>query len=488
MGVECQEATVNIDEPISADELWAAGQRVLKIQTKLHQWATDDPRRQFTDLFNLVADPAFLMVAWDRVRGNRGARSAGVDGVRPQALQPVERAFLSRLRHEVRSGEFTPLPVRERMIPKRGGKLRSLGIPTAADRVAQASLKLVLEPIFEADFHPCSYGFRPKRRAQDAIAETHMLGSNSYEWVLDADIKACFDEISHPALLARVRDRVGDKRVLGLVKAFLKAGVLSEQGHSRDTKTGTPQGGILSPLLANIALSALDEHFARVWQTEMATRVDRARRRRHGQATYRVVRYADDFVVMVNGTKEHAEAVREQIIPVLASVGLRLSEEKTTIAHLDEGFEFLGFRIQRQTKRGSHKRFVYTWVAKRSLASIMTKVKTITRQGTNNALKDLLRQLNPVLRGWTNYFRHAVAKQTFSYLQDYTWRRVIGWLRRKYHRSNWKQLRRHLGGWWPRDERTALFDTRTVPVTRYRYRGAAIPTPWTPQTRTTQVT
>jgi RNA-directed DNA polymerase len=179
--------------------------------------------------------------------------------------------------------------------------------------------------------------------------------------------------------------------------------------------------------------------------------------------------------------------VREQIIPVLASVGLRLSEEKTTIAHLDEGFEFLGFRIQRQTKRGSHKRFVYTWVAKRSLASIMTKVKTITRQGTNNALKDLLRQLNPVLRGWTNYFRHAVAKQTFSYLQDYTWRRVIGWLRRKYHRSNWKQLRRRLGGWWPRDERTALFDTRTVPVTRYRYRGAAIPTPWTPQTRTTQV-
>jgi RNA-directed DNA polymerase len=485
--VECQEATVNTDESISADELWAAGQRVLKIQTKLHQWATDDPRRQFTDLFNLVADPAFLMVAWDRVRGNRGARSAGVDGVRPQALQPVERAFLSRLRHDVRSGEFTPLPVRERMIPKRGGKLRSLGIPTAADRVVQASLKLVLEPIFEADFHPCSYGFRPKRRAQDAIAEIHMLGSNSYEWVLDADIKACFDEISHPALLARIRARVGDKRVVGLVKAFLKAGVLSEQGITRDTKTGTPQGGILSPLLANIALSVLDEYFASIWQAQMATRVDRARRRRHGQATYRLVRYADDFVVMVHGTRAHAEAVRDQIIPVLASVGLRLSEEKTTIAHLDEGFEFLGFRIQRQTKRGSHKRFVYTWVAKRSLASIMTKVKTITRQGTNNALKDLLRQLNPVLRGWTNYFRHAVAKQTFSYLQEYTWRRVIGWLRRKYHRSNWKQLRRHLGGWWPQDERTALFDTRTVPVTRYRYRGAAIPTPWTPQTRTTQV-
>ena len=472
---------MNIDDPISADELWEAERRVLEIQTKLHQWASDDTGRVFADLFNLVADPAFLMIAWARVRGNRGARSAGVDGVPPAALTPVERAFLTRLRDQVKSGKFAPVPVRERMIPKRGGKLRSLGIPTATDRVVQASLKLVLEPIFEADFQPCSYGFRPKRRAQDAIAEIHMLGSNSYEWVLDADITACFDEIDHTALMQRVRRRVGDKRVLRLVKAFLKAGVLSEEGISRDTKTGTPQGGILSPLLANIALSVLDEHFARIWQAEMATRVDRARRRRQGQATYRVVRYADDFVVMVAGSRQHAEAVREQIIPVLDSVGLRLSEEKTTIAHLDEGFEFLGFRIQRQTKRGSHKRFVYTWVAKRSLASIKAKVKTITRQGTNNSLKDLLRQLNPVLRGWTNYFRHAVAKQTFTYLQEYTWRRVIGWLRRKYRRGNWKQLRRRLGGWWPQEDETALFDTRTVPVTRYRYRGTAIPTPWTPR-------
>jgi RNA-directed DNA polymerase len=487
VGLECQETLVNTDDPISVEELWLAERRVLKIQTKLHQWAADDTGRRFVDLFNLVADPAFLMVAWARVRGNKGARSAGVDGMPPTALTPVERAFLDRLRQQVKSGEFTPLPVRERLIPKRNGKLRALGIPTAADRVVQASLKLVLEPIFEADFQPCSYGFRPKRRAQDAIAEIHMLGSNRYEWVLDADITACFDEISHPVLMSRLRKRVGDKRVLGLVKAFLKAGVLSEKGLTRETKTGTPQGGILSPLLANIALSVLDDYFAGIWQAEMATRVDRARRRRHGQATYRIVRYADDFVVMVHGTRQHAEAVRGNILPVLASVGLRLSEEKTTIAHIDEGFEFLGFRIQRQAKRGSHKRFVYTWVSKRALSSIKAKVKTITRQGTNNPLKDLLRQLNPVLRGWTNYFRHAVAKQTFSYLQEYTWRRLIGWLRRKYYRSNWKQLRRRLGGWWPNEEGTALFDTRTVAVTRYRYRGTAIPTPWTTQEVTAEV-
>ncbi len=212
----------------------------------------------------------------------------------------------------------------------------------------------------------------------------------------------------------------------------------------------------------------------------MATRVDRARRRRHGQATYRLIRYADDFVLMIAGGKAHAESLRHEVAAVLAGMGLRLSVEKTHVTHIDEGFEFLGFRIQRQTKRGSHRRFVYTWVSRRSL----TAIKAITKQGTNNPLSDLLRQLNPVLRGWTNYFRHAVAKSTFSYLHEYTWRRVIGWTRPKLLRANWKQLRRYHGNsWWPNHEGTVLFDTRTVMVSRYRYRGTAIPTPWDPPAR-----
>src|SRR5215204_2581433 len=168
------------------------------------------------------------------------------------------------------------------MIPKANGKLRSLGIPTARDRVVQASVKLVLEPIFETDFQPCSYGFRPGRPAHDAIAEIHMLATNEYSWVLEGDIKACFDEIDHLALMGRVRHRIGDKRVVGLVKAFLRAGVLSEDGVTRNTKMGTPQGGILSPLLANIALSVLDDHFAEAWQSGMATRSQRETRRRRG--------------------------------------------------------------------------------------------------------------------------------------------------------------------------------------------------------------
>jgi RNA-directed DNA polymerase len=469
---------------VNTDASWPslveAELRVLKIQTKLHQWAVDDAGRRFDDLFNLVADPAFLTVAWDRVRGNRGARSAGVDGVRPRSIVFGEAAFLAGLRQQLKSGEFTPLPVRQRMIPKANGKLRTLGIPTASDRTVQASLKLVLEPIFEAGFHPCSYGFRPRRRPHDAIAEIHMLASNEYSVVLEGDITACFDEIDHTALLGRVRDRIGDRRVVALVKAFLKAGVLTEDGHNRDTKMGTPQGGILSPLLANIALSVLDEHFAEAWQRDMATRPLRERRRRHGHATYRLVRYADDFVVMVAGTKAHAEDLKHEVAAVLSTVGLRLSEEKTMIVDIDEGFNFLGFRIQRQTKRGSNKRYVYTWPTKKALASIKAKVKTITKQGTNNPLSDLLRQLNGVLRGWTTYFRHAVSKATFGYVHQFTWQRVVGWIRRKHRRANWKWLRRHYlaDRWWPEHDGMALFDCRAVPVTRYRYRGTRIPTPW----------
>jgi RNA-directed DNA polymerase len=230
---------------LSAAPLWAE-RRVLEIQTKLHRWANDDPHRRFDDLYNLVTDPDVLLMAWERVAGNRGARSAGVDGKTAAFVEErigVER-FLAELRQQLRCRSFRPLPVRERMIPKPGSrKRRRLGIPTIADRVVQASLKLVLEPIFEADFAPCSYGFRPNRRAHDAMAETRFLASKTYEWVLEGDITACFDEISHSALMDRVRARIADKRVLALVKAFLKAGILTEVGTSKETITGTPQGG-----------------------------------------------------------------------------------------------------------------------------------------------------------------------------------------------------------------------------------------------------
>jgi len=458
--------------------------RVLKIQTKLHRWARDDPHRRFDDLFNLVADPAFLLVAWVRVRGNRGARTAGVDGQTARSIEAglgVEE-FLDELRTSLKDRSFTPLPVRERMIPKAGGKLRRLGIATVRDRVAQASLKLVLEPIFEADFLPCSYGFRPNRRTHDAVAEVRLLTSKTYEWIVEGDIKACFDEISHPALMDRVRRRVGDNRVLALVKAFLKAGILGEDRVLRSNDTGTSQGSILSPLLSNVALSVLDEHIAQSAGGPRLSAYQRAKRRRHGLPNYRLIRYADDWCLVVSGTKADAEALRGEIAGVLTTMGLRLSPDKTLITHIDDGLDFLGWHIQRHRKRGTKdQRLVYTYPAKKALRAVMAKVKALCRQvGTNQPLDALLARLNPALRGWCAYFWPGVSAATFSYLSDYAWRTVWRWLRRKHPKATWKQIRRRYCrvGSWPASETGPLFNPETVGTTRYRYRGAVIPTPW----------
>ncbi len=470
-------------------DVTSAWHRVLVMQTKLHRWARADPGRRFDDLFNLVHDPAFLMAAWDRVRGNKGGRTAGVDGIVPRFV-PAEDVteMLTELRHLVKSGEFMPLPVRQRRIAKAGGTTRSLGIPTMTDRIIQASLKLVLEPIFEADFEPSSYGFRPRRRAQDAVAEIHYYttGNRSYEWVFDGDIKACFDEIDHAALMGRVRGRIADKRVLGLIRAFLKAGVLSEDGLNRDTRTGTPQGGILSPLLANIALSVLDEHFTTKWEA-LGPEWTRAKHRRAGGATMKLIRYADDFVVLVHGHRADAEALFGEVADVLAPMGLRLSTEKTHLTHIEDGFDFLGWRIQRRTwqGRGGLKQTVYTYPSKKSLASIKAKIRTLTRRNTHRTLADLLRRLNPAIRGWCTYFQHGVSKRTFSYVDHFAFWRIVGWLKKRHPKLNTHTvIRRHLPGWQIKADGIEFFRAPTVPVTRYRYRGTKIPNPWTTRTST----
>jgi RNA-directed DNA polymerase len=476
-------ALVNIGDPGLEYAFYEAERRVLGIQAKLHRWAREEPHRRFGDLFNLVCDPAFLLVAWARVRSNKGARSAGVDGHSAYYIEArvgVEE-FLDRLRSRLKDRSFRPVPVRERMIPKPGGKRRRLGIATITDRVVQASLKLVLEPIFEADFLPCSYGFRPNRRAHDAVAEVRYFASRSYEWVVEGDIKACFDEISHNALQERVRARIADKRVLALVKAFLKAGILTEDGTLEETSAGTPQGSILSPLLSNVALSVLDEHIAQAPGGPASSDAQRRARRRRGLPNIRLVRYADDWCLLVAGTRADAQALKEEIAGVLAAMGLRLSPEKTLITHIDEGLDFLGWRIQRHRKRGTDRYYVYTYPAKKALRAITVKVKTACRTtNISQPLSVLLHRLNPMLRGWCAYFRPGVSSGTFGYLAAIAWRQVLAWLRRKHRRITWKALRRRYcgGGWWPADGNTRLLHTGTISTTRYRYRGAAIPTPW----------
>jgi RNA-directed DNA polymerase len=482
-----QDAPPNGSAPGPAPEgPWS---RVAGMQAKLHRWAAADPGRRFDDLFNLVHDPATLLVAFDRVAGNKGANTPGVDGVTAAWVeeQVGVPGFLDDLRAALKDGSFRPLPVREKMIPKPGGsgKLRKLGIPRIADRIVQAALKLVLEPLFEADFKPCSYGFRPRRRAQDAIAEIHHFGTQGYRWVLDADIEAAFDNVSHTAVMDRVRARVRDKRVLALVKAFLKAGVLTELGEHRETLTGTPQGGILSPLIFNIALSALDEHLTAPWEPggTMSTEYRRAARRRKGLPTWRIVRYADDFAVLVNGSEQDAEALREEIAGVLAGLGLRFSEAKTRVTHMSEGFSFLGFRIQWRRKRGTSRHHVYTFIDDRPVRSVKDKIRALTPRTSQQDLGYVLTRLNQVMHGWANYFRHAVAKNVFAMLDNFAWWRVIRMLTER-HRWRWKDVRRRFvtpsGRWLPVTAgETELRRIAAIPVTRYRYRGNQIPNPWT---------
>lgn len=486
MTVISEEASVNTDATAWPSESEARAV-VRRIQDKLHCWAVAESDRRFDDLYNLVCDPRVLTVAWQRVAGNNGSRTAGVD--RATVAWIVSRygvqEFLCEVRDQLRSRIFRPVPVRQVMIPKANGKLRALGIPTVTDRVVQAALKLVLEPIFEADFASVSYGFRPNRRAQDAIAEIHHFTTKSYEWVLEADIEACFDNIDHVALMDRIRCRITDKRVLALIKSFLKAGVMTTTGTVEGKITGTPQGGILSPLLANIALSVLDEHFTRKWRQEMGSVQQRQMRRYHGLANYRLIRYADDFVVLVTGEREHAQALRDVVAAVLAPMGLALSPEKTHVVGIDEGFDFLGFNIRRMRKRGSRKRFVYTRPSRKAIASIKERVRTMTYRHTLHLDPGyLMEYLGRVLRGWANYFRHGVSKRIFNAIDSYAWERITSWLRKK-HRIGWPALRRRFclpGTWRLAHDGQRFRGAATLTVTRYRYRGYRIPTPWTPST------
>ncbi|MGC9156332.1 MAG: group II intron maturase-specific domain-containing protein [Ferrimicrobium sp.] len=245
---------------------------------------------------------------------------------------------------------------------------------------------------------------------------------------------------------------------------------------------------MLSPLLANIALSVLDEHFSSKWEA-LGPASMRAKHRRTGIPAMRIVRYADDFVVMVNGSRSDAEALWAEVRAVLAPMGLRLSEEKTRVCHIDEGFDFLGWHIQRRNRRGQNgKKAVYTYPSKKALASVMGKVRSLTTRARHRTLRDLLISVNRVLQGWCNYFYHGVSQRTFSYLDHFTWWRIYGWLRKRHAGLNKGTLvRRYLPNWEIRDGRVEMFRPQKVAIVRYRYRGTRIPTPWSSETTVSPV-
>ncbi len=388
--------------------------KVRGLQRRLWVAAKRAPGRRFHALYDRIYRGDVLWEAWKRVRQNRGA--AGLDAQTIAAVEQggVER-FIEELGDRLRAGKYRPQAVLRRYIPKADGRKRPLGIPTVTDRVVQMAAKLVLEPIFEADFLPCSYGFRPKRSALMALETLRKRGAKGGHHVLDADIRDYFENIDHRKLMLLVERRVSDRRVLKLLRQWLAAGVM-EDGKVSETITGTPQGGVISPLLSNIYLHVLDT----LWT-------------HHSAPLGTLVRYADDFVIIC-ATKRACQQAEARVRQILARLGLELHPDKTRRVNLydgQEGFDFLGCHLHKRMsgkiweQRRKRLYFLQRWPSDRAMKRIREKVRERTpRRRCHADIRAVIADLNPVLRGWANYFRTGNAAKRFNELDTYVWERL----------------------------------------------------------------
>lgn len=407
--------------------------KVRRLQRRLYVTAKRSRERRFHALYDRICRGDVLAEAWERVKSNRGA--AGVDG---ETLSMIEQGgvdeFLRDVQQRLRTGRYWPQPVRRQYIPKPDGTKRPLGIPTVRDRVVQAAAKLVIEPLFEADFQKCSYGFRPKTGATHALEAIRVKG-RSRRYVVEIDIKRFFDSIDHGKLMMLVERRISDRRVLKLLRKWLKAGVL-EEGEVRSTVLGSPQGGVISPLLANIYLDALD----RIWE----------RRCRHlGE----LVRYADDAVVLCETRADAEEALRRLGI-IMERLSLQLHPDKTRIIELGlgrEGFVFLGCYLRIVLSHFSRREYLFRWPSPKAMSAIRRRIRELTDRRRWAGLRDIrevVAVLNPVLRGWGNYFRTGNASLKFQQVDRYAVQRLVrllprarGWQRRPFALRDWTPAR-----------------------------------------------
>jgi RNA-directed DNA polymerase len=403
--------------------------RTTVLQSKLYQAAQGDPSRRFHALYDKLFLGYVLQSAWELVRRNQGA--AGID---QQTLAEIEAqgvpAFLAGIAQSLQDKTYRPQPVRRVEIPKRGDppRTRPLGIPTVRDRVVQAACKLLLEPIFEADFEGCSFGFRPEKGPLDALEAVSHHSRQGYRWVVDADIQQFFDTLDHQTLMTALRRRISDGEVLRLIYRWLKAGYLWE-GQFHDTDQGSPQGGVLSPLLANVYLHGFDQ----AQQTQK-------------YFLGRLTRYADDFVIQC-GTAAQAARALEWTREQLARVGLTLHPEKTRVVNdREEGFDFLGFHHRRVLLTGSRKesRGVLRWPSEKACRRFREQVRTLVGPPGRLCREqgECLRRLGRFLQGWKHYFRHGESARTFAKLDEFVTERVARNLARSQPTGKKRQRRR----------------------------------------------
>lgn len=450
----------------------------------LHKLAKQYPGKRFNHLWESLTDPRWLAQSWEQIRGNRGNQTSGIDQM--TALD-VDMPKIMQWAKELKTGKYRPAPVRRVKIPKPGGKTRPLGIPTIKDRVIQQGLKMLLEPIFEADFRICSHGFRQKRSTHTAlrdVARAYPITS----WVIEGDIKGCFDNIPHAGLMKCINKRIADGKILSLIRRFLKAGYM-EDWQSYHTYSGTPQGGILSPLLANIYLHQLDEFIEdelggnqiqpkkaenarrNPEYRKLEHRLTRLRRKlkemdketarnvigeiqqlekqRRKVAYYdkdkrhackvKYVRYADDFVVLIAGNKQETAAIHDQVKEKLSVMGLTLSEEKTKLTHWSHWVHFLGYNIKGKSRMNGVTISPVLAIPREKYQQIVKAIGQIASYH-NIPEADAIIQMGAMYRGWCNYYRYAKSPQkVFSRLGSKVWWQYAHYLARK-HKSSIKKM------------------------------------------------
>lgn len=415
------------------------------VQASLARKAQEVATHRFGDLWTLLCREEWICYALDHVLSNVGARTAGIDGVNRTKLKEAEarERLVREIQAELKSKTFKPNPVRRVYIPKANGKRRPLGIPTIKDRTVQMLLKMVLEPIWESDFLYCSNGFRIGRRTMDCIGSIYQLTNprTKMYWAMEGDIRGCFDNIHHGKLMDLLERRMKDSRILKLIEQFLTAGVMEKQLFAR-TEAGTPQGGIISPLLANIYLHELDRYW---WnQYGSLTPKQHWRRRESHQGNNHLIRYADDFLVLCNGSKAETDRLKGELGDFLRDeLKLELSQEKTRITHINEGYTFLGFHIRRFTNpKGGTKPVVLIFPSTEGQSHFKSKVRDLTAMDRVANPLDALKAYNRLANGWAHYYRFVNAKDIFSELDHWAFLRLFHWFAR-YHQMGRRETWAH---------------------------------------------